>query len=243
MGTLVCIRAEATEESLAHAALDSAWESLRAIDLRMHPTRAGSDLAALHTAPVGAGITMHASTVDLLRLAQALHRESAGLFDPCLPGLPGRLEDLELDAAGTVRRHRDLHLDLGGIAKGYAVDQGIAALQRAGCASGLINAGGDLRVFGAQPEPVRLGLCGTRAVMLANAALAVSQASAQAPPEHRGYYSRVDAHARSAAGAAVIAGSAAVADALTKCALFLPAARAAALCAGRGAQLLPEAWL
>ena len=243
MGTLVCIRVEAAEESVTLAALESAWESLRAIDLRMHPTRAGSDLAALHAAPVGVGIAMHASTVELLRLAQALHRESAGLFDPCVPDLPGRLGDLELDANGTVRRHRSLHLDLGGIAKGYAVDQGIAALQRAGCTSGLINAGGDLRVFGAQAEPVLLGRSGTRSVMLANAALAVSQASGQAPPEHRGYYSRVDGHARSAAGAAVIAGSAAIADALTKCALFLPAARAAALCAGRGAQLLPEAWL
>ena len=40
-------------------------------------------------------------------------------------------------------------IDCGGIAKGYAVDVAIATLVRAGCSAGLVNAGGDLRAFGA----------------------------------------------------------------------------------------------
>lgn len=45
-------------------------------------------------------------------------------------------------------------LDLGGIAKGYAVDLAIAALRHGGASFGLVNAGGDLRAFG--PEPHRI---------------------------------------------------------------------------------------
>ena len=47
-------------------------------------------------------------------------------------------------------------IDLGGIAKGYAVDMAVAALQAAGATQGIVNAGGDLRVFGEMPETVWL---------------------------------------------------------------------------------------
>jgi FAD:protein FMN transferase len=41
-----------------------------------------------------------------------------------------------------------MQLDLGGIAKGYAVDRAVDCLRRQGIASALVNAGGDLRSFG-----------------------------------------------------------------------------------------------
>ena len=45
-------------------------------------------------------------------------------------------------------------IDLGGIAKGYAVDMAIVALQERGVQSACVNAGGDLRVFGDVAYPV-----------------------------------------------------------------------------------------
>jgi len=87
-------------------------------------------------------------------------------------------------------------LDFGGFAKGYAVDCAIEALMSHGCAAGLVNAGGDLRVFGTRAEPIILrGPAGelTR-IELANAALAVSDADSQRrPAEHQGYYIRAGA--------------------------------------------------
>ncbi len=85
-----------------------------------------------------------------------------------------------------------------GIAKGHAVDQAIQKLSSLGCPSGLVNAGGDLRVFGADRQEsvlLRRG-AGTRAyfqpIDLSNAALAVSDLDAlERPAEHQGYYSRV----------------------------------------------------
>ena len=55
-----------------------------------------------------------------------------------------------------VRFHRRLTIDLGGIAKGFAVDCAINALKNANARAGLVNAGGDLRVFGLREEAVRI---------------------------------------------------------------------------------------
>lgn len=50
-------------------------------------------------------------------------------------------------------------LDLGGIAKGYAIDQAIEVLQREGIHDAMVNAGGDLRVMGDKDgQPWRIGL-------------------------------------------------------------------------------------
>jgi len=47
-------------------------------------------------------------------------------------------------------------VDVGGIAKGFAVDRAVEALRRAGCELGLVNAGGDLRGFGREPWPIQV---------------------------------------------------------------------------------------
>jgi thiamine biosynthesis lipoprotein len=78
-----------------------------------------------------------------------------------------------------VRKTREVLIDLGGIAKGYAVDLAILALQQAGIGSACVNAGGDLRVLGSNPFPIAIrdpaNITGTGAtIALANGALATS---------------------------------------------------------------------
>jgi thiamine biosynthesis lipoprotein len=53
-----------------------------------------------------------------------------------------------------------MKLDLGGIAKGYAVDRAIEILKSKGIKSALVNAGGDVRVIGQRPDgtPWRIGI-------------------------------------------------------------------------------------
>jgi len=75
------------------------------------------------------------------RFPAAACRSSAGIQSRRLAGCrtaPGQ----------QVRLARRVRLDLGGIAKGFAVDQAIAQLRDAGVVSGSVNAGGDLRVLG-----------------------------------------------------------------------------------------------
>ena len=63
---------------------------------------------------------------------------------------------LEFSAGSRVCLAAPLTLDLGGIAKGYAVDRAVAVLRRAGVRRGVVNAGGDLRVFGDVAVPVQV---------------------------------------------------------------------------------------
>lgn len=107
----------------------------------------------------------------LLATSVEIARVSDGAFDPTVYPLmalwgfyegSGRVPD-PARVEGTVRRvdYRNIRLkgdsvrlepghqlDLAGIAKGYAVDQAVAALRDAGVPAGLIDAGGDIRVFG-----------------------------------------------------------------------------------------------
>lgn len=68
---------------------------------------------------------------------------------------------VEVDKAGSkVRIPVGTVLDLGGIAKGYIVDQGTALLRAAKVQRSLINAGGDISVIGRRPDdlPWRVGV-------------------------------------------------------------------------------------
>jgi thiamine biosynthesis lipoprotein len=197
----------------------------------MHPRREGSDLARINSTIPQTLVSIADSTWRVLRLAQLVHALSDGTFDPCLPSYPGRLSDLILSAPTVASRsvvcRVPLAVDLGGIAKGYAIDRAIEALRAAGCRSGVVNAGGDLRVYG-RSESVLLrhvdGAC--LPVRLHSAALAVSDLdldARQRPAEHQGYYRRSGPAAPRGRYAAVVAARAAVADALTKCVLLADA--------------------
>jgi thiamine biosynthesis lipoprotein len=61
--------------------------------------------------------------------------------------LPGRCVRL---------RHPGAGIDLGGIAKGFAVDRAVDALRAHGIARGLVNAGGDIASFGTRPDTIHI---------------------------------------------------------------------------------------
>ena len=96
--------------------------------------------------------------------AKRFAEESHGTFDitvaPLLTKwsyLPGRCYQFSQTATSRdifLRRNyevffrRHLVVDLGGIAKGFAVDRAVKALKDNGITAGIVNAGGDLRSFG-----------------------------------------------------------------------------------------------
>jgi thiamine biosynthesis lipoprotein len=239
MGCLVHIEARAEEDSRAMVGVESAFAAVAAVETAMHPARPGSDLTTLNAAEPRGTVGVGTDTWELLRLAKILCELTAGAFDPCLPTAPGRISDLELPAEGEVIVRTPVAIDLGGIAKGHAVDRAIDALQTAGCDAGLVNAGGDLRVFGPRAHQVLLrDRDRLRLLSLRERAIAVSDTDApSAPPEHRGYYLRTGAPTLRSRYAAVVAGEATLADALTKCVLLCPRERASAVLEHFGATL------
>jgi thiamine biosynthesis lipoprotein len=236
LGTFVAIEAQTRDAVLTLRAIDAAFAAVLKVQELMHPTR-GTDLAALSACPSGTPLKVHRWTWQVLELCCQLNRASRGAFDPCLAEADGRMTDLHLLPADIVIADAPLRIDLGGIAKGFAVDRAIDELRAAQCIAGLVNAGGDLAVFGDRSREIT---CGGNAsdcvrVELRDAALATSDASIGAalsgsrPAEHRGYYDGRSRRAAISGRATVIAGRAAIADGLTKCVLTMPPGSHAAL--------------
>ena len=244
MGTWVVIEASARSAAGALAGLEAAFAQIRHIEQCMHPEREGSDLVRLRRAPLGSAVAIDPATWAVLKFAQQVFRLSAGVFDPCLPHSAGRLCELELSADARhpwACAHAPLEIDCGGIAKGYAVDCALQALLAAGCSAGLVNAGGDLRVHGPQPQTLLLR-CADGSYLpceLREAALAVSDLdAAHRPAGHRGYYVRETGAAATRRYAAVRAREAMVADALTKCVMLCAQPLAHALVQTLSAEVL-----
>jgi thiamine biosynthesis lipoprotein len=133
MGTFIAVDAEASTDLGILSGIDAAFAAIALVEALMHPTRPGSDLVAIHQTELGTAVPIHAWTWEILMLSKRLNRASQGIFDPCLPEMAGRFIDLEFTAARCVIAHAPLRIDLGGIAKGYAVDRAVTALRAAGC--------------------------------------------------------------------------------------------------------------
>lgn len=224
LGTFVAIDAEARNAQAARRGIAAAFDAIAVVERLMHPTRAGSDLAALAVCPSGRSLRVHPWTMEVLHLSKRLNEFSDGAFDPCLDLAPGRISDLDLGAGLDVIPRVRMHIDLGGIAKGYAIDRAIEALQASGCSGGLVNAGGDLAVFGERRREITWPTPSGAAALvgLLNAALATSDTgeSSPRPVEHRGYYHGSDRRLPVSGRVTVSAPRAAVADAMTKCMLL-----------------------
>lgn len=164
-GTLV----EISVNEDAAATLDAGFAVIGHVHALMSFHDAASDVSKLNTATIGACVSVHEHTMTVLTSAKALHDQSGGLFNICvgrslvqngfLPRMSdahlaqyaGRMRDIELLEDNTMRINKPILIDLGGIAKGYGVDLAVSALIAAGATSGIVNAGGDLRVFGDEP--------------------------------------------------------------------------------------------
>ena len=255
LGTLVEIGARGASAQAVDAAIERAFAAVQTIHDLMSYHDPASDVSRLNRAGADC-VAVHPHTWDVLALARDVAEASGGRFDVSIapelvrhgylprhagfarpaPGATWR--HIELLPGDRVRLACPLHLDLGGIAKGYAVDCAIRVLQDAGMETGRVNAGGDLRLFGAAaPIHVRHPHAATRLLplcQLEDSAVATSAtyyAARQA--DGRAVSPLIDAATRQpCAGGrsvSVLAERCAVADALTKVVYADPAAALAAL--------------
>ena len=155
LGTIVSIRAQAKEE-----AVRAAFAAIEDVHGLMSAHSGHGDLAQINQQAQRRAVRVHPWTFEVLRCARAVSEASAGAFDVTLRRVGASYRDIVLLSGKRVRLRRRAQLDLGGIAKGFAVDRAVEALRRFGARSGSVNAGGDLRVFGETPQTVRVRLPG-----------------------------------------------------------------------------------
>ncbi|CAJ0866528.1 hypothetical protein R77567_02033 [Ralstonia sp. LMG 32965] len=222
LGTLVDVRAEGPE---AEAAVAAAFDEIAAVQALLSFHTAHSELQAINRAAPGTRLRVDPRTLTVLRLACTLHEASARAFD-CRVGTPEQLADTRFPVAfagDVVDKQTQARMDLGGIAKGYAVDCAIETLRGFAVEDAVVNAGGDLRHHGTRPMRVQIRDPRNAAriaatVRLHNAALASSTAGGLAAgldtPSRIHNADRLALPAL--AGATVQAPSCVLADALTK---------------------------
>ncbi len=171
LGTLVSIRVEEMADVEAHHAIDAAFEEIATVHRLMSFHDAASDVSRLNRS-CEQPVAVHPYTFEVLDAALKFAASSDGCFDISVGAelvewglLPrpadaarapeGSWRDIELRNDGRVMFHRPLWIDLGGIAKGYAVDRATERLRTFGALQTVVNAGGDIRVQG-RAEPIRL---------------------------------------------------------------------------------------
>jgi thiamine biosynthesis lipoprotein len=170
LGTYVRVRARAHGRAAALRACEAAFRAIARVEGLMSYHDPESELSRMNRGAARKAVRASPDTWRVLRAAARLWSASGGVFDPAVapvlerwgylpprgPAVRGGWRDVELRPGRLVRFRRPLRIDLGGIAKGYAVDAAVAALRRAGARAGCVNAGGDLRVFGPRAERVHV---------------------------------------------------------------------------------------
>lgn len=185
LGTFVEIEVIATDFDDCRRVSNAGFEVISRIHRLMSFYEPNSDVARLNREAHRRAVAVSAETRSVLDLALQLGTASSGLFDVTIaprlmqwgylprgsPGssCEGSFRDIVWDERSNgFRFNRPLAIDLGGIAKGYAVDQAIQSMLEFSPFGIVVNAGGDLRVWGtiAQPVALRHPLEPTRLVLL-----------------------------------------------------------------------------
>jgi len=184
MGTLVEFTISAQDSEQATAAIAAAAAEMQRIEDAF--TIYGDHSNAVKTfnaSSPGTPVTLPDEVATLLTLALKVKQQSGGAFDPALgklnllwgfsidppPVSPPQAEAVEaaiapahcIDKQGSQWLRTDARclLDFGAIAKGYAIDRGIAMLRQHGIRNAIINAGGDIRLIGKHGKrPWRIGI-------------------------------------------------------------------------------------
>jgi thiamine biosynthesis lipoprotein len=174
MGTFARIMVVAENQQQADKAINAAFDEIFHIDELMSDYDPNSQLSQINQHGFDQPVSVDAELFEVLTAAKLYSCLSDGAFDitigpvvqlwrkanedsavPTAEALQKAKEcvgyqNLILDAEKqTVRFAKEgMFLDLGGIAKGYAIDTAIEILQAAGIEGAMVDIGGDLRCFG-----------------------------------------------------------------------------------------------
>ena len=172
MGTRIYVELWDDDRIHGDAAIDAVMDNMRRIDELMSHYRPDSQLSQINIHGAVEPVVVDTELFDLIKTSIHFSEITEGAFDityasvgylydyprhvhpteaeikAALPGVNYR--NLLLDPERhTVRFAREgMRIDLGGIAKGYACDQGVEILKRFGIAHAMIMAGGDTRLLG-----------------------------------------------------------------------------------------------
>jgi thiamine biosynthesis lipoprotein len=178
MGTFAHVVAVAKDSGAADKCVRAALEEIHKVDDLMSDFKSDSDIGRANAEADKQPVQVSESTFEVLQRSVEFSKLTEGAFDITVGPLVDLFrtakktgaaptqeqiaqaktkvgyEKLELDGENRTVRFRveGMRLDLGAIAKGYAVDKAIEAALRCGAIGAMVDLGGNIRCFGAPPK-------------------------------------------------------------------------------------------
>jgi len=186
MGTLVTFTIAGAPRDQALDAIKAATVEMQRIqdEFTIYGNRPNA-VKTLNTSQPGTPVTLPDEVSKLLQQSLDISRQSDGVFTPVIgslsllwgfslpnpPHIPPSPDAIRTALSGVHNKliahhgnswnhlNAQTKLDFGAIAKGYAIDRGIAVLRARGITSAILDAGGDLRAIGSHNgKPWRIGI-------------------------------------------------------------------------------------
>ena len=185
MGTLVKITAVALSQSESQAAVAAGFAEIRRLEELLSTWIPSSELSRVNVAAGVVPVPVSPDTLTVVQRAMQAAELTGGGFNiaigpavdawrvteaqriPTASELEALRPLVDLRAVHVNERDRTIYLekagmriDVGGIGKGYAADQAVAAMQKFGAIAGVVALSGDIKTFGRLPggKPVPVGI-------------------------------------------------------------------------------------
>ena len=187
-GTLVDISIYGETEDKAHAVTSHILQNFQRLHHQYHAWQSDSELSKLNQSFVAGKkpVEISPELAQMLSQAQTLSKQSQGLFNPAIGGLISvwgfqrdeftpveindtaiqklvqanpQMSDIVIKNNTAYSTNSTVKLDLGGYAKGYALDFALTELQKQGVKNALVNIGGNIIALGQHGDkPWRVGI-------------------------------------------------------------------------------------
>jgi FAD:protein FMN transferase len=170
MGTRISLEIDSQDPQQAQVCAEQVFDEFNRIEQLMSPYISTSEISQINNKAGDHPVVVSLELFDLLKTSIKFSNLSDGAFDisfasigfqydyrkkiqpdekhiqQALPSVNYR--NIRLVANSVRFSQPGMRIDLGGIAKGYAVDRAIGLLQKCGITSGIVSAGGDSRIIG-----------------------------------------------------------------------------------------------
>ena len=183
MGTAITVELWHEDDTQGRRLIGRILSEMQRIDRLMSTYKPDSELSVVNKKAARGPVAISKELLSLIDRALEYSRITSGAFDityasagkyydyrnskrpndsqlrEALPAIDYHHVSIDKSASTIEFLHPGVHIDLGGIAKGYAVDRGMEILARAGVTTALITAGGDTRVVGKRwDRPWHIGI-------------------------------------------------------------------------------------
>lgn len=172
LGTLGQIHVYSESEKQGTQAIKNAYTRIRNIENMMSTSIEGSDIFLLNEYAGDQQVNVDQETLYVINRGLLYYDLTEGDFNIALGSLINlwsigkdtarvpsheeiteamkhtNISDISIDNQTVIIKDANMRIDLGGVAKGYAVDEAIKVLRSEGITSGLVNLGGDVYALG-----------------------------------------------------------------------------------------------